>query len=404
MSHHAPFGTHPVAICLGMIALAAAATATSDDVAAAMKKNWKAIPLRPFADSIQHARGQYKNHQPPYELHDPDQIVHIAENMLAFQTADGGWPKNMDWQRAFTPQELNQLRRKWGQRRGGTLDNRTTWTHVRYLAQVHQQTGLEHYANAARRGLLWIIRHQDRRSGGWAGADIDAITFNDDVMTGALRALHDAATDAKLYSFLDERTRQTVRASFERGLQCVLRCQVRVDGRLTAWGQQHSHETYEPIWARGFEPPAITPCESTALVRFLMELDDPSPEVIRAIDAAVAWMDRVKISGLRVERIDAEPIQWPRRYCDFDVVEVRDPNAPPIWTRFYDPQTERPIFCTRDRRITTDFTQLSRERRTGYGYHGDWPASLIAEDYPAWKRRTGRPSEEPDAKGGQSPN
>jgi len=363
------------------------AVAADDDVAAAMQKQWREISLRPFADSLMHARGGYKDHKPPYELYDPNRIVNIAENMLAFQTADGAWPKNMDWQRVYTPTELEKLRKKWSARPGGTLDNRTTWTHIHYLAEVYQQTGLQRYADAARRGLLWIVAHQNAQSGGWAGADVDAITFNDGVMVGALRALHEAATDKPLYGFLDEKTRSQIAASYERGLRCVLRCQVRVGERLTAWGQQHSHETFQPVWARAFEPPAITPCESVGVVRFLMELDNPPPEVVRAVDAAVAWMDRVKIAGLRVERVPAEPVQWPRRYCDFDVVEVKDPNAPPIWTRMYDPETERPIFCTREREITSDFTKLSRERRTGYGFHGDWPAKLIAEEYPAWKRK-----------------
>ena len=68
------------------------------------------------------------------------------------------------------------------------------------------------------------------------------------------------------------------------------------------------------------------------------------------------------------------------------MVEVKDPDAPPIWTRFHDLKTEKPIFCTRERKITSNYTDLRRERRAGYGWYGYFPAKLLAEHYPNWQQ------------------
>ncbi|MFO7900616.1 MAG: pectate lyase, partial [Planctomycetota bacterium] len=159
--------------------------------------------------------------------------------------------------------------------------------------------------------------------------------------------------------------------------------------RLTAWCQQHSHKTLEPVGARSYEKPSIVTAESVGVVRFLMSIGDPPPQVIRSIQAAVAWFDRVKIEGLRVKKVEAKPVKFHHHWCDFDRVEVKDPDAPPIWTRYYDLKTEEPFFCTRAGKITRDYTDLSRERRTGYSWYGYYPATLLEKDYPAWRKERG---------------
>ncbi len=378
--------------CVAAVALIAcvalsASTKRVDVPASAKQREWQPISVGAFADSIHHARMEYAHEEPPYERYRPDQIVHIAENLLAWQNGDGGWPKNIDWLKVFPAEKLEQLPhgRPGHTGRRSTLDNRTTWSQIGYLARVYRRTGLERYAASARKGIDYLLRTQ-HSSGGWRGADVDAITFNDDVMTGVLRTLKAVVQDRDLYNFVGEERRAKAEGAYERGLDCVLRCQITVDGRLTAWCQQHSHETYEPVPARSFEPAAITARESVRVVRLLMSIDDPSPEIVRAVQAAGAWFDRVKIEGLRVEKVEAEPVSFKYHWTDFDRVEVEDPNAPPIWTRFYDLETEEPIFC-RAGKVIREYTKLSRERRTGYAWYGHWPAKLLEEDYPRWQRR-----------------
>jgi pectinesterase len=110
-----------------------------------------------------------------------------------------------------------------------------------------------------------------------------------------------------------------------------------------------------------------------------MSLDNPSPEVVRAVDAAVAWLESVKLEGIRqtVER-DQE---------GRNKVIVKDPAAPPLWARFYEIQTNRPFFCDRDGVPKYTIAEIGHERRNGYAWYGTWPQSLLQEQYPAWKKK-----------------
>ena len=70
-----------------------------------------------------------------------------------------------------------------------------------------------------------------------------------------------------------------------------------------------------------------------------------------------------------------------------DKVIVKDPKAPPIWARFYDIKTNRPIFCGRDGKIKKTLAEIDPERRTGYSWYGRYPAGLLTKDYPAWRKK-----------------
>ena len=61
-----------------------------------------------------------------------------------------------------------------------------------------------------------------------------------------------------------------------------------MNGRLAAWCAQHDEHTLAPAPARKFEPVSLSGGESVGVVRFLMSLDEPSPEVIAAVEQAKA--------------------------------------------------------------------------------------------------------------------
>jgi PelA/Pel-15E family pectate lyase len=115
-----------------------------------------------------------------------------------------------------------------------------------------------------------------------------------------------------------------------------------------------------------------------------MALDDPSPEVVAAVDGAVTWLRNVAIAGARVESFTDAEGQADRRV-------VADANAPLIWARFYELETNRPLFLGRDSVFHYEFSQVERERRAGYHYYGQWARSVL-EDYPEWRARIGQSS------------
>ena len=73
-------------------------------------------------------------------------------------------------------------------------------------------------------------------------------------------------------------------AAFERGVQCILKCQIVVGGKRTAWCAQHDENDYRPRAGRTFELASLSGAESVGVVRLLMSLDDPSPDVIKAVE------------------------------------------------------------------------------------------------------------------------
>jgi PelA/Pel-15E family pectate lyase len=344
---------------------------------------YKAIDLSGFRDGIKHWNDKFGRDRDD-ERYDPNQIVEIADNILAFQVKDGGWPKNLDPQLKVPESEIRRLYGRSLDR--STFDNRATYTHVDYLASVYTATGMDRFRAAAERGLDYIFAEQ-RRTGGWRGADVDAVTYNDDVMLGILIFLRDIARSESHFSWLDKATRVKVITALERAVGVTLKCQIVVDGVRTGWCQQHSHETFEPVKARSYELPSICPAETSGILQFLMDLSSPTPKVAAAIEAGVAWLEKSKIEGIRVKDFQIDPVRFENHTTTRDRIIVEEVGAPPHWARFYEVETNRPFFCNRDGIKVYSLAEVKLERRTGYGWYTGSPNRILDVNYPAWKSR-----------------
>lgn len=288
-------------------------------------------------------------------------------HVLSHQTDPGDWPKNTDTvARAFTGDRS---------RLTGTFDNGATVNELRFLARAHRFTGDPACAAAVRRGILHILAAQ-YPNGGWpqrhppGSGYARYITFNDGVMVNLLELLRAAAREEE-FAFLDPPLRRRAGTAFERGLDCILRCQVRVNGRLTVWAAQHDEVTLEPRPARTFEPIALSAGESAGVLRLLMSLPDPSPAVRTAIRAGAAWFEATRLTGFRVVTRDGD--RW---------IEP-DPDAPPLWARFYEIGTDRPVFAGRDGVVKYALAEIERERRAGYAWYGAWGVE-VARAFARW--------------------
>jgi len=376
-----------ILVCLVSLVMGSGGVGAEDvAVRAAKEKTYEAIDLRPLGDSIRHWRKRYGRDRNDL-MHEPTQIVHIAENLLGLQNEDGGWPKDVDWQVAIHPDTVRAIKGMRSLR--STLDNRSTYTQVAYLAQVYVQTGLERYRKAAERGLDYIFREQ-RASGGWRGWDVDAITYNDDVMLGTMRTMRDIVQGASHFAWLDDVYRAKAKMALDRAIEVTLKCQIVVNGKKTAWCQQHDHETLLPTKARSYELPSICPGESVGIVEFFMEMENPSAEIIDAVDHAMAWFEVSKIEGIRIETVEIDAERFKNHTATTDRVVVKDPNAPPLWARFHEVDTFRPFMCNRDGNKVYSLAEVALERRTGYAWYGGWPRRLLDGEYEAWKKRLNR--------------
>ncbi len=326
-----------------------------------------------FSDAISHWQKKHGRDRNDPRL-EKTQYVEIANRFLELQNEDGGWSKDIDWLALIPRADLERLH--GGMLGKSTCDNRNTYPQVEYLAKVYCLTLGEEYRNASERGLDYILGEQNE-SGGWCGRDVDAITFNDEIMSGIMGLLLGIETGVGHFQWLDEKRNLQAKIALDRAIEVTLKCQIEVQGKKTAWCQQHDHGTLEPVAARAYELPSITANESVSVVEFLQRIPDPTPKVLTAIDSALNWFRQSALKGLRLRRVPIQPVRFKNHTATYDVMVVKDPVAPPLWARFYDVETGQPIFCKRDGTQVTALSEVELERRSGYAWYGYWPAPLL---------------------------
>ena len=221
----------------------------------------------------------------------------IADNVLTWQTPHGSWPKNRDTASEPFDGNSDDLR--------GTFDNSATIGELRFLARAFRATNEPRYQQAFLKGLSHILEAQ-YSNGGWpqyyplSKGYHRHITFNDNAMVRILELLRDVSESSD-YGFLEPEYRTKAEAAVAKGIDCILRTQIKQDGKLTAWCAQHDEKTLAPAWARSYEPPSLSGAESVGVVRFLMSVEAPTPEIIAAVEGSVAWFRSVAIHGIRLE-------------------------------------------------------------------------------------------------------
>jgi PelA/Pel-15E family pectate lyase len=325
--------------------------------------------------------------QPRYK---ETEITRIADNILLYQRDNGGWPKNYDMQAILTSKQIDSVVRTKNVLHT-TFDNSTTYTHIEYLAQVYTLTKIEKYKEACLKGIRFVLSAQ-YQNGGWPqyfpleNNYSRRITFNDGAYIGIIRLLKKILDNDPDFSFVGEQLRKEAGISYEKGIDCILNCQIIDRGRLTVWCQQYDEVELKPAWARAYEPPSICNGESVDVVLFLMEIKQPSQRIINAVQSAVRWFDDSKILFTRVETIPAPPEKSEWTTSRIDRVVVIDSLAPPIWTRYYELGTEKPLFCDRDSKFLYSLAEVSRERRSGYSWYTYAPQTVL-DKFPEWKKK-----------------
>ena len=335
------------------------------------------------------------------------EAVRIADNVLLYQCDSGGWPKTIAFKKRIdlTANVTDADRPAIEAARSktdSTIDNGSTYTQMEYLTRVFNATKQERFKAGFLKGLDYLLNAQ-YENGGWpqffpfpkdkeylarvvSNRDTKNyflhITFNDEAMVSVLCLLQRITNDKTRYAFVDAERRSRCEKAIAKGVECILKCQIVLNGKRTAWCAQHDEKSLAPAGARIYEKASISGSEAVGIVRFLMSLDAPSPEVVDAIQSAVAWFDAAKINGQRlVEKPDAS---LPR---GFDRILVADPNAEPLWARFYELGTQRPIFCGNDGVIKRNMSEVEPDRRTGYMWYCTTPAELLNKDYPIWQKK-----------------
>ena len=313
--------------------------------------------------------------------------LRVVETVLLYQRSSGGWPKNYDRQQRLTVAEQAEVLAE-KDKHDSTIDNGATYTEVRLLTDAYHSTVDDRFRQAVLRGIAYLLDAQ-YDNGGWPqyfpprrNGYSRHITFNDNAMIGVMSLLRDVTNDKIQFSFVPRTTRYQCQQAFERGIDCILKCQIVIKGILTVWCAQHDEVTFEPRPARSYELASLSGSESVGIVHLLMQVDQPNDAIVHAIESAAAWFEQSKLMGLKLVRIED-----PSQPTGFDKVVIKDPNASPMWARFYDMETGQPIFCSRDGIPRQTLVEISHERRNGYSWLGHYARQLLDRDFPAWLSR-----------------
>jgi len=355
------------------------------------KKN-AVIDVSGFDDSAHHWKDitdheQFIQRLPDQKRYKSFQVKEIADNILLYQQRNGGWAKNYDMLAILTKEQKRILSEKQDSV-NTTFDNGTTHSQIEYLAKAFAITKDKRYAEAALRGIDFILSAQ-YPDGGWSQFYPDTsgyrkyITFNDGAMVGVMNVLHNIVENKTDYSFVDLARRKKVRTAFEKGIECILKCQIIENGKPTVWCQQHDDIDYSPRGARTFELPSKCSEESSGIVLLLMKIKHPSKEIIKSVKSAVQWFNDSKIFGVKEITIKATRTVYKYRTSITDRIVIEDSTAPPVWARFYSLKINKPLFCDRNGIAVDSLSKVGRERRDGYTWYNYAPQQVLNE-YHDW--------------------
>lgn len=330
----------------------------------------------------------------------------MADALVSFQTPAGGWSKLVNMTERLRPPggqffgdsvavrlERDQPGRVRDWSWIGTLDNGATTTQLRFLARVIAALDADasaRYRTAFLRGVDYILAAQNP-NGGWPqvwplrGGYHDAITFNDNAMINALELLQDVAAGKGDFAFVPQPVRAQAAVSVQRGIECILNTQITANGRRTVWCQQHDALTLKPASARDYEMPAQSSSESARVLMFLMGLPNPDARTSAAIESSAQWFWKTPLQDVAFKAVRNEGRKL-----------VPSPGAGPLWARYYEIGSDRPVFADRDRTIHDRVDEISKERRDGYAWFTEAPRDAL-EHYARWRKTRG----ESDARNGQ---
>jgi pectinesterase len=403
----------------------------------------------------------------PAAWYSSNEAKEVAENVLLYQKNAGGWPKNINMHLILTDAEKTIIASEKGSTESAKmscLDNDATTTEMRFLAKMFKYVKDERYKEAFGRGLDFLINAQypnadnpNAYPGGWPqyyplrGGYSDRITFNDNLMTNILRLLREIYKDSDDFADIVEKgVAEKAKASYDAGIRCILDCQVVVGGIKTFWGAQHDEYTLDPAVGRPHEHPSYSGSEGNDVLKFLLEIEEPSQEIKNAIVAAVAWLESVKIPNKKVVDIKNGSTTVDRTVEDSPgndmwgrFIQLGDEVAERVYTKYfndlknskrntvingvtysfnygenaresYNPDyAYQPVYGIYDNDygylfyrflyifedadnaiegqhgLSLPILSLNALRRINYQYLGNWPQNTIRTLYPAWKAKHG---------------
>ncbi len=293
----------------------------------------------------------------PDEYFSSDAARGVVANVLSYQLPTGAWPKNINFFHEHCERELSAEE--------GTIDNSATTTEIRFLMRYFLATGDSTALRASLRGIAYLLGMQYENGGWpqyWPRRDHyhARITFNDNAMVNVMNMLRQVYEQKSPFlTHVPTDMLLQARLAFDKGVECILKCQIRQDGKPTVWCQQHDEVSLQPVGARSYELPGLCHHESVSIILLLMSLEEPSAEVKDAVENAVAWLKRSRLY---------------------------EADSTYRWARYYNIDDNRPFFCGRDGVKKYRLDEIEEERQHGYSWYGR-QGDRVLQRYEEWKAK-----------------
>ena len=322
-----------------------------------------------------------------------DEAKALADAILSYQTPSGGWSKHLGYSHGLRLPGMQWTSQNEPGRPAhyvATFDNGSTTTEMDFLANVWLATKREDCKAGFTKGLNFIFNAQ-YPNGGWPqvypleGGYHDDITFNDDAMTHVLELLQGVGINEPCYAFVDETQRKKAAEALAKGIGCVLKMQIVQNEKKTVWCGQHDALTLQPASARKMEPATLSGLESAHILKFLMTITNPSPEVVACIESGLKWLEDAKITG------ESKTNDAGKKFFEPSATgaEVR-------WARFYNLTNSKPVFPGRDGIQYDTFAAMAAENKLGYDYYTSQPGSILKTAQKKWRKLlAGQPKQQP---------
>jgi len=271
-----------------------------------------------------------------------------AEALVWGQLASGGWDYRIDFDPALSKRWYFRRDKEKGEpekarRNYSVFDDNTTQSALRFLMEIDTVTKKQApFHDAVRYGLDLMLKSQFP-NGAWPQVYPLAprgysryYTFNDGAINDCIAVMLEAYRIYKDGSYLK---------SAKRGGDFIIASQL--PQPQSGWAQQYDHDV-KPAPARWFEPAACCSAVTIRNIRTLIGLflETSEEKYLKPIPAALEWLERSKLR----ER---------------------------VWARFYELETNRPIYVTADQRTVYEQINL----RPHYSWFGDYGEKEVMELY-----------------------
>lgn len=306
----------------------------------------------------------------------------LAEKVLLYQLPIGGWGKQLeskavDYSLPIDKELLTKIKASGDDH--ATIDNNATSKEITILINAYNATKNPAYLKSAEKGINYLLTMQYPNGGFpqyYPNTAIyrKQITYNDNAMINALSILYNVSEGKNNFEVVDETLKAKSKLAIAKGIDCILKTQFIQNGKPTIWGDQYNEITLVPEKARAFEPASLASAESVSITKFLM-MQPANLEIEKAVKSAIQWFKSNKIEGYSYEVVKKD---------NKAVRTLAEDKNSVIWARFYDLETNKPIFGDRDGSIKYNYNDVSEERKNGYSWYVDSPQKLIDKEFPKW--------------------